>query len=746
MASAERDRVELMARIEQLEHDNAELEAKNQSMTDENHVLRGELEGLNDTIKDAETKMEFLEATLRDSQRKVRDLEIAAERAFTLERQVAMLEEEQVVLRTSIVRSEEEARTAMYRWRQAEKGLTDLQEQLERIEKEAREERERHIEVISRMERQRAMEKELNTAAGRLKGAAAAKSMTDSKGSGNVVSHFVRDLLQDNATLQVGIAELREMLLSSNDEIQMLREQLMYHQPASGQEPGPPSTLQAELDKKEPPTPPQPPRGPKEVHIHHHYHVLHKQEMKKPKKKRQSLTAGTFSPPPYLSTPSSPITTPVRLQPGALNRALLSPPADDPSSGPGNRWSITSEGRSDLVPSPVPSSPQSENRNSIFDRISAPSPFSPTTSVDPTSPSWRSGHGKKASEFSLGSISEAGLFPTDATHHRAGPPPGYPQRPNPLTRFMLNGRRPHHDITSPYTTDDAPANTSISLAEYTDLGAGTDGVGVEDISSPTSDRFDPNAEQQHRTLRRVVSHESIMSLSNGLDIHTLKARPSQLTLKPLGLTAAGTNLSAVTAQPTLSSGSLEGKRGSVILRDNFALFGQGLPTPRARDAMRTTSNPVRGRDGERGRNTSRAPSKLGKLVSWRPWGGASAHPSPDGSPVATPVVSAAPLPVSAPASSLAIPALSLTPAAASVSSQSGKSPQGSMSSAATSSTSTAAVTASSYRAPGINQPGVIPGFQEYWAAHQRRGPPSKVSVEDPGQVQQALREVLEEER
>jgi hypothetical protein len=49
-----------------------------------------------------------------------------------------------------------------------------------------------------------------------------------------------------------------------------------------------------------------------------------------------------------------------------------------------------------------------------------------------------------------------------------------------------------------------------------------------------------------------------------------------------------------------------------------------------------------------------------------------------------------------------------------------------------------------FRAPGINQPGAVPGFQEYFAAHKRRAPPSKVSVEDIAEVQEALREVLEE--
>ncbi|KAK3291535.1 uncharacterized protein B0H64DRAFT_420332 [Chaetomium fimeti] len=628
MASAERDRLELTARIEQLEQDNTELEAKNRSVADENHTLRDELERVNDTVKDAEANIGILEASLLDSQREVRRLENATDRAISLERQIALLEEEQVVLRTTIARTEEESRTTMYRWRQAEKGLSDIQEQLERMEKESREERERHVEVIGRMERQRAMEKELNTAAGRLKGAAAAKSMTDSKNSGSV----------DNAHLQVGMAELREMLLSSNDEIQMLREQLAYHQPAASQELTSPTTLQAELAQKEPPTPPQPPRVSQELHIHHHYHVTHKPEARKPRKRRQGLTPGVFTP-PQLSAPTSPIMSAARFQRGTLSGPLLSPNEPSPSTA---RWSLQSENHSEFAPSSAPTSPRSTNRDSLFDRVpDLPSPASPTTTVDPTSPGWKQAHRKKISEYSLRSISETAMFPTD-TPHRAH---GYTQRPHPMTRSMMNDRSPTA-YTSPYTTDDVPSITSPSLATYTDYDSNTD-IGAEDVLSPASSQFDSSVEQRPRGLRRVISHESIVSLSNGLDIHTLRARPSQLSLQPLGLTAAGTNVSAVTAQPTLLSSSAEGKRGSVILRDSMA---RKFSTPKSRQGGgRVVSTPSRGRGPERdsGRTLSRAPSALGKLVSWRPWGGNSSNAdttndtaSPETSPSSTPVLGA----------------------------------------------------------------------------------------------------------
>ncbi|KAK0708657.1 hypothetical protein B0H67DRAFT_603517 [Lasiosphaeris hirsuta] len=707
MASAERDRVELTSRIDLLEHENGEHETKNQLAEDENKTLRGELEQLNDTVKDADTKIDLLEATLRDSQKEVRRLEGAAERAASLERQIAMLEEEQAMLQNTVVQTQEEARTAMFRWRQAERGLNDLQDQLERMEKEAREERERHVEVIGRMERQRVMEKELNTAAGRLKGAAAARSLTDSKG-GNVVSHFVRDLLQDNATLQLGMAELREMLVNSNDEIQTLREQLLYHQPMVNRESGSTSTLRAELEHKEPP----PPQMSQELHIHHHYHVTHRPEPKKPKRRRRELTAGTFTPPQY-SAPTSPM--PHGMQQWQQRGVFSHGHKDSAStiSMPSNgRWSMMSDNPSDFSPSSVPSSPQSNPRNSLFDRgiMDMSFPDSPTTSLDPTSPAWRTSHRKRASEVSTRSISGT-LFPNHMS----------PPQPHPLTtNFVFEGDIVSEGPSAPYTTDDVPDLTKAAapLENTTvDTVSNDDDVGVNEM-----DRFDPHVEQLPR-LRRVVSHESIMSCSNGMDIHTLGVRPSQLTLRPLGLTAAGTNLSAVTARPTIARGDTEGKRGSVLLRDNLAMVGLGLSVPktRNREGGRVVSGPALNRS--RNPSVSRRPvDTLSRLVSSWWGGGTSAHPSPTSSPIASPIMAATTEIHVTAVSSLSSPALSLV----------GKSPQGSLSSTGT------------FRAPGINQPGGIPGFNEYFAAHQRRGPPSKVSVDDLGQIQEAMREVLEE--
>ena len=55
--------------------------------------------------------------------------------------ELAALETEQAILQRTVVTSEAEQRNATLRWKKAERKVQDLQDQLERIEREARKER-----------------------------------------------------------------------------------------------------------------------------------------------------------------------------------------------------------------------------------------------------------------------------------------------------------------------------------------------------------------------------------------------------------------------------------------------------------------------------------------------------------------------------------------------------------------------------------------------------------------------------
>lgn len=659
MADAERDRLDLTSRIERLEMDKLQLEADNAAKVDENRCLVDQLEALNNSISDSDTKIKSLEASLLSSQQTVRRLEAAAARAADAERHMALLEEYDK-LHKELRSTRDDVRSHAQRFKEAQRGILDMQDQLERIESEARQERQRHVEVVERMERQREIDKQLDVAAGRLKGAAATKSLHDQRASNRVVGHFVRDLLEDNANLQLGIAELREMLLNSSDEIQSLREQLMYHQPvpsdadAAAHTPGP--SLKAELEPLQDDS-----RLSQELHIHHHYHVTPKPDAKRPRKKRQGMLHGVLTP-PASSSPSSPRPAghwgrlmPSPTAPDLLSRATgASTPTPSPSR---NSWGLSSNTPSEFSLS-APSSPQSNHASAVFDAgvADADAMTSPTTSFDPMSPTWRPSHGKKPSVGSSKSFHSLAASLLDSV----------PNTPSALHQSAL----PEHSIREEDEDDRAsrPGNLPELVVQdapptqYTTVEA-EDGA----MSCPS--------------LRRAPSHESIMSLGGGLDIHTLKSRPGQMTLRRLG-GGADVVVTSVTARPTLLGVSDKWSRAT--LRDHFA----GFQTPRSVSGPTSQPQPSPGSSPAPPGGSGGALS-LGRWVRWRPWGGGSSLGAASGSPQRT-------------------------------DRERDQEPG---------------------RAAGINQPGAIPGFQQYWVTQKRKGTPARVTAETD---HEALSEGLQE--
>jgi len=616
MVDAERDRAEMGAKIEKLETDKRELEAVNAKTIEENRTLLDQLEGMNSTVSESEAHIKALEATLQSTHQELRRLEDLASRTLELEMQLASLEQEQVMLQRTIVTTEAEERSAMQRWKTAERHLLDLQDQLERIERETREERERHVEVLGRMERQRAVERELDTAAGRLKGAAAMTA--NGRNGSNVVSHFVKDILQDNANLQLGIVELREMLMNSNDEVQSLREQLLMHQPIEDQGDGSAaSTLKTELASKDP----EPRVVNQAVHIHHHYHAPKKEDIRRPKKKRSPINTAIFTPPRTMSP-----RTPGRNHETAsaiLSQTSVTIPTP---ITPNNRWSIQSGQMSDFAPSSVPSSPQSMYRHSgLFDRgldLDSSRPTSPSSSVDPMSPQFAPHrHRKRPSEVSVRSfVPPVNFQPGNVIHEEDDDVEDIEDLQTPSMPSMEDDLSP-----SDMSNDSNHASSTFNYNNHLEN---------QDVHHEWSTSFQPS-------LRRSTSHESILSIS-GLDIHTLKSRPSQLTITGRGLHPRSrlntptstlsidtlTGSSMITAHPTLSR---HGHDSSAYLRSSI-----GQPYTSNQDTRSIHS----GHSGNSGNSNSASADGIGKKVGgwvFGRWGvSPTTSPSPKTPKPATP--------------------------------------------------------------------------------------------------------------
>ncbi|KAJ8109358.1 hypothetical protein OPT61_g7515 [Boeremia exigua] len=590
VADSERERRQMMATIQRLENEKLELEAKNAQTIKENRNLLDQLEQLNESICGSDAQIQALQDTLRSTEEEIQRLSSLAARTQLLEAQLFDLEREQSRLQHNLETRTIDERTAIQRWQKAERTLGDLQDQIDRIEREAREERERHVEVVARMERRMAVEGELGSAAARLKAKAGQE-----KGGSTVVSHFVKDILLDNANLQHGILELREMLVNSNEEVERLRDQLRLHQPISpnpSQE-IPRSTLDKELDMEAEVIEPV---GGQELHIHHHYHgskptkSLPKMtaQRKHNKKKRFSLTSGHFDPAPSLKRNSTAT---------ILSQTSVTVPNT-------NRWSQATT----LGPGSLPNSPVSDShRGSMYDRVFSDAtydssrPTSPPDSIDMQSPMFGP---TKSNEFSFDPDSAPRQHRRSRSRSLKPPIILSTVRSTSSPIAMTTKSAAHaviSAVSSPagsYTNDTFAFSPTPSLhpepqAAIPEENEDASALISEDftVTSPDEPEIDIDDDllspikHTRPTLRRHASHESLISIS-GMDIHTLQSRPAQLLMSnrshfstSRGAGSVGPELTpwTATAHGSLSQGRADSYDSRSFL---YSTIGKQKPGPR----------------------------------------------------------------------------------------------------------------------------------------------------------------------
>ncbi|PSK34297.1 hypothetical protein B9Z65_8623 [Elsinoe australis] len=603
VAEAESERKQMREDIDRLTADRDALQTENNSVIEENRILLDQLESANDSVTSSDSHVKSLTATLQTAQQEIQRLNILSRRTQSLERELEQFELEQSRLQTQLAVKTEQERAANLRWQNSERHLAAIEERVEAIEQEARAEKENHVEIVSRLERRREVEKELDTAAGRLKGAAAAKAGADAGGTG-VISHFVKDILQDNANLQMNVVELRELLTCANEEVERLRDQLLDHLPSSDQN----TTLPTDGKGITPLSQELARAAAQEVHVHHHYHPpaakpeisrRHSQTVKRPKRRRQGISFGHFTPPSGHRTPSNlSISTAGFPTPAST----ITPSQATPSTGqpPSHRWSVYSA----ATQSSVPSSPRSYRSPSLFDR-----PFSdadmdssrPTTPGTETSdsPYFAAFHPKRASGGFFQSLDET-------INEDTNNDPDAGDTPTKLSDIRDNSRTQRADSpTSNKGMDDDEEDPEHSLVDFTQPVPRPRPLRMR-MGRPKSFTDedlpqDSGAEYHTHSLHRAASHESLLSVS-GMDIHTLKSRPSQML--------TGQAARSFSAEATLTSTTVQAHRPALNNKSSHTLLA----------------------DVEQRSGSIQAPAAgLGKRVSgWMfgRWGASPQHSSP----------------------------------------------------------------------------------------------------------------------
>lgn len=524
MAEAEAERTKMTASMSHLEIAKKELEATNARVIDENRHLLDQLDDLNHTVFESDTHIQSLNATLQSTRIELQRLTVLAGRTAVLEEQLSAMEIEQANLQHKLAMTQEDERSAVQRWNRAERTIGDLQESIDRIEREAGEERERYVDVVARIEKRTAVEKELETSASRLKGAAAPTLGRD-KAGGSVVSHFVKDILQDNANLQLGIVELRAMLTNSNEEVEDLREQLLLHPPVllENKNESQRSTLQTELAERVPMKDDLP-----ELHVHHHYHAPTKPEVtrspatvhRRSKKRRSLVVSGTSTPSSGWRTLRRTSPPTIRPAPFASATTILSQTSVTIPPNLRNLPHRRSTQSSSVAPSTVPSSPQSMYPgSSMFDCIDNTFDLSRPTSPESTglgSPMFLGRYNRGSSNISSRSVSTPATIGLDyATSLTASPPHATDERK------VEDAERCLTELGLTFTGHP-------TIMEESQIGFAGDAISSTVPSSAVStNSICSPMEQPQLQRRRSASHESLLSIS-GMDIHTLRDRPSQM--------------------------------------------------------------------------------------------------------------------------------------------------------------------------------------------------------------------------
>lgn len=379
------EQARLSNHVSDLEHEKATLQDANHKIVAENRELLQRLEQLNSDFSGSDRRVHELENLLQDCEQEIRRLNGLTRKTQELEFKVLDLERDGVELNKRLEEEKLETRGTIARWKESERKVRELEHEIQNIEFEAKLDRERHEEIVARMEKERTLERELGLSEGRLKATAAVQDMKTGGAQGKqVVSNFVRDILQDNANLQAAIAEMRELLQSSNSEVQNLREQVMLHQPVHDDETLTQQRTQSlgeELGFSQSLTKPV----QQEVHVHHHYHTKagSKKErgapLRRATRRRALLPSAALSSSPSSSGTSTPSTRPHRHVSGPAGS--LSIQIHNPTP---NRWSMQSNTTTSTYLSSMASSPRSyfDRNSSIFDRIETEEEISRPTSPE----------------------------------------------------------------------------------------------------------------------------------------------------------------------------------------------------------------------------------------------------------------------------------------------------------------------------------------------------------------------------
>ncbi|ODQ53438.1 hypothetical protein SAICODRAFT_18925 [Saitoella complicata NRRL Y-17804] len=458
--------------VKKLEVRNKELEEENQRTIRENRELLERLESLNNSLSVADSQVESLNHSLAQTEAELARFRHMASRAQTLDDQLCSVELEKSEIQQELEHSRRNERSAEARWHKAQKQLEELQMQMEAMEREVMEEREKTKDFWEKLEEKR-KETKLEVV----------KQPKEDVLDNPQMATFVADLLATNQNLETSTSELRALLSSTQDEVALLREQLLLHQRQEDDDDKKPVSLDKSIGMHMPPRK----ATSQELH-HHHHHYYHLADPNLPptpgtSRIRSTTTDGVIKHPPRAryQAPGAMLTPARSGKMVSRKRSIVGMPGMSLKSGP-----VTSLIRDAATSSSMPATPSPlEVRRASSKKQKTPSILRSTSSSTSSS------------------RTQSTIFdPVSEEENDTDPPLSSPEQHRQSLFLAQQDLLP----SPPHSPGVAPLNLEPALKRTTSHESF---MGLQGHMYPTPDTL-PRTEGR---LRRVASHESVLSLA-----------------------------------------------------------------------------------------------------------------------------------------------------------------------------------------------------------------------------------------
>lgn len=570
VAESEEERATLRTTVASLTDDNERLQSEREALTAHNKSLLCQVDIANNATAQSDIHIASLQTTLLSAETELIKLDDLVRRTAQLEHELEQHELDRAAINSTLALRTQQEQLATERWQTAEKNINTLEQRLRAIEADAKFEKLRQRSSFANF---RTPEIDDTEGPVRLAANTAYKRSSCGRPESGTVSTFVKEILQDNATLQLSLVEVQELLVASDGELQRLRQHLSLSHKSSLEDLDNHNQSQSRRDSTLAPNLVKP--NAQAVHVHHHYHGPQKrteprkgiQLLRRPSKRRTNASSAHLPSISLHHTRQDSVSNDMPIPLSAVSTLVSSPTLQQ-----NRQWSLDSA----QPPRSFASSSRTASVASMFDRNTNDSA---QFSSRPTTPGLESPilpHNRMSRPPQRISAS---FF--DSLDNDVGICPSSPSLP-PLNRLSVPRRR-----AFPGEADDEDFIVEHSLVDFGKQVASKPLAATKRRSFTDDDLDDLGGHGLRlQSMQRIASQDSLISIS-GMDVHLSNRQVPSVVQNP---SSSRQPSRAVSTQPVLNATMIHAHRATSTTQNSHSLLSGVASDKRQVSSSSATAN------------------------------------------------------------------------------------------------------------------------------------------------------------